>query len=56
MARMEAMTPRERVALADEIIERGKRYLPALEEARAKGLVPPRPEDEGDGQRRGRSG
>ena len=49
-----AMSPAERVQLAEDIIERGKKYLPLLAEARAKGLVPPAPEEEGDGPTEGR--
>ena len=37
--RVETMTPAERLQLTEEIIERGKKYLPLLEAARAKGLV-----------------
>ena len=48
------MTPKERLAMAEEIIERGKKYLPLLEEARAKGLIPPPPKDDPTEGRPGR--
>jgi len=36
VARVEAMTPEERVRMAQELLERAKRYVPAFEEALAK--------------------
>ena len=46
------MTPAERLELANEILKQGEKYLPLLEEARARGEVPPAPEGEDDGQLR----
>jgi hypothetical protein len=42
------MTPAERLELANEILKRGEKYLPLLEEARARGEAPPAPEGEDD--------
>jgi phage terminase small subunit len=47
--RVKNMTSEERLALIDEIMERGKKYLPLLQETRARGEVPPAPEGEDDG-------
>jgi hypothetical protein len=54
-ARVKAMTPEERLARAEEIIEKGKKYLPAFEalmrkrEARRLRLVSGAAEERGDG-------
>jgi hypothetical protein len=54
-ARVKAMTREERLARAEEIIENGRRYLPAFEElerkreARRLRLVSGATEDRGDG-------
>jgi len=50
--RVSRMTPSERLELANELLRRGEKYLPLLEEARARGEVPPAPEGEDDGQLR----
>ena len=54
-ARVMAMTPEERLARAEEILENGKKYLPAFEalmrkrEARRPRRVSRAPEERGDG-------
>jgi phage terminase small subunit len=46
--RVSRMTPAERLELANEILKRGEKYLPLLEEARARGEAPPAPVGEDD--------